>query len=108
MVSKSDGRYRRSLVSDALEHPTAIVVDPQTGRVYWTDTGYLPKIEVAWMDGSKRKPLVLDRLGKPSALAIDYSMEHTIFWADNKLNTIESIRPDGSDRKIILRGDKLR
>lgn len=107
MVSKSDGRYRRSLITQNLEQPTSVAVDPQLGRIYWADGGQMPKIEVAWMDGSRRKSLVITRLGKPSALAIDHAMDHTIYWTDIKLNTIESIQKDGSNRKVIISGDHI-
>lgn len=92
MVSKADGRYRRSLVTVGLEIPTSIVLDPELGRTIWADAGSQPKIEIAWMDGDRRKQLVTDRIGQPIALSIDYSMNHVLFWADSKLNTIESIR----------------
>ncbi|XP_043497943.1 low-density lipoprotein receptor-related protein 2 isoform X2 [Polistes fuscatus] len=108
MVSKSDGRYRRSLVTTDLDGPTSIVLDPQLGRLLWSDSGNQPKIEIAWMDGQKRKQLVTDRIGKPSSLAIDYAMDHTLYWSDSKLNTIESIRLDGTNRKLILKGENLK
>ena len=108
LVSKSDGRYKRSLVTQGLEHPTSVVLDPQLGRVYWADGGSVPKIEYAWMDGSRTKSLVVSRLGKPSALAVDHAMDHTLYWADIKLNTIESIQKDGSNRKVIISGEHLR
>ncbi|XP_024940882.1 low-density lipoprotein receptor-related protein 2 isoform X2 [Cephus cinctus] len=108
MVSKSDGRYRRSLVTLGLEAPSSVVLDPQLGTIFWSDAGTQPKIEVAWMDGSRRRPLVVDKIAKPTALAVDHAMDHTLYWADNKLNTIESIRQDGSNRKVILRGKKLK
>lgn len=108
LVSMADGRYKRSLITQNLEEPTSVALDPQLGRVYWADGGSQPKIEVAWMDGNRRKSLVLSRLGKPSALSVDHSMDHTIYWADIKLNTIESIQKDGSNRKVIISGDKIR
>lgn len=108
MVSKADGRYKRSLIVQNLELPTAVAVDPQLGRVYWADGGSHPKIEVAWMDGSRRKALVSTRLGKPSALVVDHAMNNTIYWADIKLNTIESIQKDGNNRKIIVSGLQLK
>lgn len=95
MVSKADGRYRRSLITVGLEIPTSIVVDPELGRAIWADVGSQPKIEIAWMDGDRRKQLVYDRIGQPIALTIDYSMQHVLYWADSKLNTIESIEQVG-------------
>lgn len=108
-VAKADGRYKRSLVTQNLEQPTSVVVDPQFGRIYFADGGgQLPKIESAWMDGSHRKAIVLTRLGKPSALAIDYAMDHALYWADIKLNTIETVQKDGNNRKVIISGDHLK
>ncbi|XP_066588132.1 low-density lipoprotein receptor-related protein 2 isoform X2 [Prorops nasuta] len=107
MVSKSDGRYRRSLVTVDLENPTAIVVDPQFGRAIWADSGSQPKIDISEMDGSKRKVLVGDKIGKPSGLAIDYAMDHTLYWVDMKLKRIESIRQDGSNRKLIIQSEGI-
>lgn len=108
LVAKTDGRYRRSVVHVGLESPTSIAVDPQLGRMFWSDAGTAAKIEVSWMDGSKRRPLITEDIRHPAGLAIDYSMDHTIYWADTKLNVIESMRHDGSNRKVILRGERLR
>lgn len=108
MVAKTDGRYRRSLVTVGLESPTSLVVDPQLARMLWADAGTAPKIEVAWMDGSKRRPLVTENIRHPTGLAIDFNMEHTLFWVDTKLNTIESMRYDGSQRKTIIKGESLK
>ncbi|RZC33909.1 Ldl recept a domain containing protein [Asbolus verrucosus] len=103
MVAKTDGRYRRALVNVGLESPTSIVVDPQLGRMFWSDAGTAPKIEVSWMDGSKRRPLIIEGIRQPTGLAIDYAMDHALYWVDTKLNNIESIKYDGSNRKTILR-----
>lgn len=108
MVAKTDGRYRRIVVSVGLESPTSIVVDPEKGRMFWSDAGSAPKIDVSWMDGSKRKPLVTDTIRHPAGLAIDYAMDHALYWVDTKLNTIETMKLDGSNRKTILKGDVLK
>lgn len=108
MVSKADGRYRRSLVSGVLEAPTSLAVDPQSGRLFFADAGSAAKIEIAWMDGSRRRPLVVDNIRHPTGLTIDYSMDQTLFWADAKLNKIESIRQDGSNRRTMIKSsDKI-
>ncbi|XP_028162100.1 low-density lipoprotein receptor-related protein 2-like [Ostrinia furnacalis] len=108
MVARTDGRYRRALVSAGIESPTSIVLDPQMGRMFWADAGSAPKIEIAWMDGSKRRPIVTENIRHPTGLSIDQAMDHSIYWADTKLNTIEMMRHDGSHRKIILQGDILK
>uniref|UniRef100_T1GMY1 EGF-like domain-containing protein n=1 Tax=Megaselia scalaris TaxID=36166 RepID=T1GMY1_MEGSC len=103
MVAKTDGRYRRAIVSAGLEIPTSVVVNPQLGRMYWSDAGSAPKIEVSWMDGSKRRPVITEAIRHPAGLTIDYAQDHTIYWVDTKLNTIESMKPDGSIRKTIVK-----
>lgn len=108
MVAKTDGRYRMTLVSAGIESPTSIVLDPQMGRMFWSDAGSAPKIEIAWMDGSKRRPLVTENIRHPTGLCIDYAMDHVLYWADTKLNTIESIRTRGDFRKVIMKGDFLK
>ena len=108
MVAKTDGRYRRAVVLVGLEIPTSIAVDPQLGRMFWTDAGSAPKIEVSWMDGSKRRPLVTENIRHPTGLSVDFGMDHSLYWVDTKLNTIESMRSDGTNRKMILKGDKLK
>ncbi|XP_045536115.1 low-density lipoprotein receptor-related protein 2 [Papilio machaon] len=108
MVARSDGRYRRALVSAGIESPTSLALDPQMGRMFWADAGSAPKIEIAWMDGSKRRPVVTENIRHPTGLAIDHAMDHAIFWADTKLNTIETMRHDGSNRRVVLKGDALR
>lgn len=108
MVARTDGRYRRALVSAGLESPTSLVLDPQMGKMIWADAGSAPKIEMAWMDGSKRRPVVRESVRHPTGLAIDSAMDHAVYWVDTKLNTIEMMKHDGSNRKVILKGDLLK
>lgn len=102
LVSKLDGRYRRSVVPSGLERPTSIVVDPEIGLLFWTEAGTTPKIERSWMDGSNRKIILNDKLGYPSGITIDFENDHRLYWCDTKLNTIETARYDGSDRYTVL------
>ncbi|KAJ8966733.1 hypothetical protein NQ317_010605 [Molorchus minor] len=108
MVAKTDGRYRRSLISVGLEYPTSIAVDPRSGQMFWTDAGSLPKIELSWMDGSKHRALKTTEMRHPTGLAIDYGQDHVLYWVDTKLNTIETMKYDGSNRKVLLRGEMLK
>ncbi|CAB4061166.1 LRP2 [Lepeophtheirus salmonis] len=103
-ISKEDGRYKKRIVTSNLEEPSAIVLDPSRGKMYWADAGNKPKIETAWMDGSHRRTIVDTRIIRPIALAIDYTMRHSIYWADEKKGTIEVMDHDGKNRQIIIRG----
>ncbi|XP_013781727.1 low-density lipoprotein receptor-related protein 2-like [Limulus polyphemus] len=104
-TSLLDGRYRRSIISTKLQHPTSLSLDPEIGKLFWTDAGSSPKIESAWMDGTNRKVLVNNKLGYPSGITVDYAGGHRIYWCDSKLNTVESIKSDGSDRVIVISGE---
>jgi low density lipoprotein-related protein 2 len=109
LVAKSDGRYKRSLITTGLEAPSAIVLDPARGKMFWADSGSSPRIEVSWMDGSKRRTIVQEALRHPTALAIDTGMGiASIYWADAKMNTIEIATQDGTKRQAILRGENLK
>ena len=103
-----DGRYKRTIVSGSRFQPSAIVVQPKLGLVFWTDTyAYSPKIEVAWMNGYNRTVLVHERLANPTGLAIDTRMRNRLYWSDSKENIIESMNVDGSDRVIVASGRLL-
>merc|ERR1719273_433497 len=91
VVAKSDGRYKRKIISSNLEDPTSIAIDPEHGMMFWTDAGRKPKIERASMDGSGRQAIVTTNIERPESLVIDFAMDHTIYWADSKMNTIESM-----------------
>ncbi|XP_048586390.1 uncharacterized protein LOC5504315 isoform X1 [Nematostella vectensis] len=70
-VAGMNGSNRRVLISNALDDPRAILVDPPNGKLYWADwTRRRPRIEVANMDGSNRRVLVYSDLGLPNGLTL--------------------------------------
>lgn len=104
MMAKGDGRYKRSVVTSGLYYPTSVAVDPEHGLMFWSDTGFGPKIETAQMDGTQRRTIVDTNIGHPEAITIDFSMDHTIFWVDSKLGTIEMMDHNGNNRHVVARG----
>ncbi|RWS16465.1 low-density lipoprotein receptor-related protein 2-like protein [Dinothrombium tinctorium] len=104
-VSLIDGRYKKTLLSTALERPTSIALDPELGIMFFTDAGSAPKIESSWMDGTRRRIVINEKLGYPAGIVIDYAGGHRIYWSDSKLNTIESAKSDGSNRVVVLSGE---
>ncbi|XP_072034880.1 low-density lipoprotein receptor-related protein 2-like isoform X2 [Amphiura filiformis] len=104
-VAKTDGRYVRMLVTENLDKPGAIAVNPRRGVMYWTDYGETPKIEQAYMDGSHRKVIVDDRLATPTGLSIDFASNDKVYFCDMKESLIWVMNWDGTSRQIILSKD---
>ena len=49
---------RKVLISEDLDEPRSIVLDLETGWMFWSDWGRKPRIERAWMDGSHREIII--------------------------------------------------
>ena len=41
-----------------LDEPRSIVLDLETGWMFWSDWGRKPRIERAWMDGTNREIII--------------------------------------------------
>ena len=101
-VISFDGLLRRHLISNDLDQPHDIVVDPLSGSKFWSDLGLNARIETARMDGSLRRLLVDSDILYPTGLAIDYPARR-LYWADPKTGTLESVNLDGKDRVVVRR-----
>ena len=66
------------MISENLDEPRALALDPEAGWMFWTDWGKEPKIERAAMDGSERTLLVTTQLGWPNGIALDYRGFHIL------------------------------
>ncbi|XP_064477406.1 very low-density lipoprotein receptor-like isoform X2 [Ornithodoros turicata] len=100
-VANLDGTMRRTLFSDNLDEPRAIVVNPLEGWMFWSDWGSAAKIERSGMDGSHRAAIVTTDILWPNGLAIDY-VTKKLFWADAKLHIICSSDYDGTNRRVVV------
>ncbi|XP_053375002.1 nidogen-1-like [Mercenaria mercenaria] len=100
-VISINGTNRKTLISDGVINPRAIILDPSRGVMYWTDWyRNNPTIERANMDGTDREVFVDTDLGLPNGLTIDYYTQQ-ICWGDAGVNRIECIRSDGIGRRVI-------
>lgn len=99
-VTTLTGTIRRVLISEDLDQPHDLVVDPFGGYLLWSDWGRKPKIERSRLDGSDRKVLVERNLQWPTGLAIDYGARR-LYWTDPKASTIESIDLEGKHRHMV-------
>ncbi|GLH07804.1 Vitellogenin receptor, partial [Gryllus bimaculatus] len=103
-VATLDGRSIVTLVNKNLDQPHDIVVDPQSGLMFWSDWGAEPSIQVARMDGTDRRALVNAGVQWPTGLCIDHGSQR-LYWTDPKAYTIESVRATyiGGDRQLVKR-----
>lgn len=76
-------------------------------KVFWSDIGLVPKIEMANFDGTQRTALVNSELDFPTGLAIDVLTDR-LYWCDMKENEVEAILTNGSDRRVVLNSRMLR
>jgi len=100
-VSRLNGTWRKVLISENLEEPRALALDPEAGWMFWTDWGKEPKIERASMDGSDRVVLVNTSLGWPNGIALDL-VQRRLYWCDAKTDKIEVADMNGAKRREIL------
>lgn len=95
------GSFRKVLIETGpTSIPRAIVLDPQTKIMYWTDWGTPAKIERASMDGTKRRVLHDTNLVWPNGLTLDHATQ-ILYWVDASLDKIESSNTDGSNRRLL-------
>ncbi|CAH1258864.1 LRP6 [Branchiostoma lanceolatum] len=96
-VSRLDGSFRKSLITQGLDEPRAIVVDPNSGWMYWTDWGNQSKIERARMDGTQRSVIVYIGEGRgPNGLALD-AAANRIYWCHGATGEIWTSGVTGSN-----------
>lgn len=101
-ASTLDGRYRRVLISQGLEEPRAVALNPLEGYMYWSDWGSNVHIGKAGMDGSNPKVLINSSLGWPNALTIAYDTEE-LFWADAREDYIAVSDLNGQNIRVVAR-----
>lgn len=100
-LTNFEGNMQKVLITDELEIPRSIALDPIDGWVYFSDWGSTPKIEKAGMDGSHRTSVVTFDVKWPNGITLDL-VKRRLYWVDAKLNTISSCNYDGSDRQVVL------
>ncbi|XP_027843018.2 low-density lipoprotein receptor-related protein 1 [Aphis gossypii] len=100
-VATVDGKHIRTLVKlETDRKPQNIVLDPESGTMYWTDLGRKPRIETCSMDGYNRRTFISESVRSPAGITIDYAARR-LYWSDTKPYTIESVLLDGKGRKVI-------
>uniref|UniRef100_A0A8D0BEN1 Low-density lipoprotein receptor-related protein 4 n=1 Tax=Salvator merianae TaxID=96440 RepID=A0A8D0BEN1_SALMN len=87
-------------VNVTMKNTIAIGVDPQEGKVYWSDST-LRKISRAALDGSQYEDIITTGLQTTDGLAVD-AVGRKVYWTDTGTNRIEVGNLDGSMRKVLV------
>nr|XP_040047697.1 low density lipoprotein receptor a [Gasterosteus aculeatus aculeatus] len=97
----ADGSRRKTLFDQDLSKPRAIVLDPHSNFIYWTDWGNAAKIEMAGLNGGDRTALVTDNIEWPNGITLDL-LNQRLYWVDSKLHTLSSISVQGGGRRTLI------
>lgn len=92
------GPPTEQLITDGLSSPDGIVVDPGSGKLYWTDY-WRGLISSANLDGSDPAPIVQN--GVIPDLALDLGRD-TVYWSDVRSSSIYTSNLDGSSVRRVL------
>ncbi|XP_071953012.1 very low-density lipoprotein receptor-like isoform X2 [Antedon mediterranea] len=106
VASLEDPSKRAILISENLDEPRAITIDPRVGYMFWSDWGQAAKIERAGMNGQHRVTLIDTDIDWPNGLASDL-VQDLLFWVDAKRHTLNSMDYNGQARRIILQSDTI-
>ncbi|XP_070582001.1 low-density lipoprotein receptor-related protein 6-like [Ptychodera flava] len=105
-ISRLNGLYRRQLITEGVDTPSAIAVHAKKMYLFWTDIGSDVRIERSTLQGRQRQVLVGSGLQQPTHLAIDFATDR-LFWSDDGTQKIESISFTGEDRKVFKTIDEV-
>uniref|UniRef100_A0A2C9KAN0 EGF-like domain-containing protein n=1 Tax=Biomphalaria glabrata TaxID=6526 RepID=A0A2C9KAN0_BIOGL len=100
--------FQHNIVSDNLQTPIAIAVDPNIGYLFFADRGQKgptmkPRIERVFMDGSHRWDLGLSKMLHPQGLTLDL-VNQRVYWVDSQLDHLEGVDYNGQRRRTVLSG----
>uniref|UniRef100_A0A9J8A432 Si:dkey-88l16.3 n=1 Tax=Cyprinus carpio carpio TaxID=630221 RepID=A0A9J8A432_CYPCA len=88
------------VVEEDLHQPRSLVLLPQKGIMFWSETGGQAQIERSGMDGSDRKVVVSRGLERPVSVTVDILTDR-LYWTDDKLRCIGSATLDGENIRFL-------
>ncbi|XP_067667258.1 pro-epidermal growth factor-like isoform X3 [Haliotis asinina] len=94
------------IVRSDLTRPHALAADARRRKLYWSDIGVDPKLEMADYDGDDRETLERSSLIWPTSLALDKTGDN-LFWVDEhgSLNDVKALDlSTRTTRSITYRG----
>ncbi|XP_071080721.1 multiple epidermal growth factor-like domains protein 10 [Haliotis cracherodii] len=96
-------RVEEVIVRSDLSRPHALAADTQRRKLYWSDIGNSPRIEVADYNGNDRETLVQSHLIWPTSLVLDKTGDN-LYWVDEhgSLNDVMALNLSTRTSRSIL------
>ncbi|KAK3579903.1 hypothetical protein CHS0354_031421 [Potamilus streckersoni] len=96
-VISLDEDLNKTVISNDLNSPQAIVTDPINGTIYWSS---LNKIEKSNYDGTNREEVINTGLDVSVDLTVDINVG-VMYWCHYRTRKIEQANLDGSRRQVL-------
>ena len=103
-MSDFEGNHRYVVISQQIEKPFAVAVDPINGILFWSDEGQSPKIERSSLDGTNRTVIVSSHVRSVTGLSVDPEGKR-LFWCDTERSSLSMVKYDGTVKTSLLQGD---
>lgn len=102
-VATLNGYFAKTLFKDDIGKPRAIINNPFSGKIYWTDWERTnPRIESSYMDGTGREVFVTKHeVTTPNGLAINYKTQE-LCWTDAGKNQIACKSLRGGNTRVLV------
>ncbi|XP_021948531.2 low-density lipoprotein receptor-related protein 1 isoform X4 [Folsomia candida] len=101
-VSHLNGSSHHVLITEGLDKPISLALDPARGLLFWADI-VKGQVERATLDGLNRKLIAADV--KASDVTVDLENQR-LYWCTSN-DQIESVKYDGTDKKLVYSGSLI-
>lgn len=78
-VARLTGQYRYVLISGGVDQPSALAVDPESGYLFWSESGKIPLIARAGLDGKKQTILAQEIIMPIKDITLDRKVWYFLY-----------------------------
>lgn len=92
-VSRTNGKHRYVLITNGLDAPHSLTLDPVKGLLFWADAGKFPRISRTGLDGSNRMLLLNISSSIISDIALDFKVSYNFKYPSCEKKYVEVKHP---------------
>ncbi|XP_017298797.1 low-density lipoprotein receptor-related protein 1-like [Diaphorina citri] len=97
-VARLTGQYRYVLISGGVDQPSALAVDPESGYLFWSESGKIPLIARAGLDGKKQTILAQEIIMPIKDITLDRKNKRVYWCYSVGSNVLESMDYSGGSK----------